>query len=320
MREVKAFKEYLKQKKKVRKIIWRRKIPGKEDQEQQFEYFSCYQGRYRTEKRGYPYYWFYSSEKKKRDREQRMAALKHTERALADLGGKLNTGKLKTSPSIMARVNEVLEEKKTKGFFHVALDTVQEKYLVQTGAGRPGTRTKFRTITKEIYTLSYTRRQQELKTELKLDGIFPLLTTDANVTPKESLGAYKYQPRLEKRFNLLKSILGVAPLFFKKIERVEGIMFLFFLALMVQALIERKVRMNMKAHKIEALPLYPEHRLSFHPTTAKIFDRFEGVSFYQIKQGAKVVRTMRDELSDLQREILNVFDLTENEYWLKNPA
>jgi len=49
----------------------------------------------------------------------------------------------------------------------------------------------------------------------------------------EALLAYKYQPRLEKRFTQFKSIHKAAPLLSKKIERVGGIMFLFFVALML---------------------------------------------------------------------------------------
>ena len=58
---------------------------------------------------------------------------------------------------------------------------------------------------------------------------------------KKALLVYKYQPRLEKRLTQFKSIHKVAPLLFKKIERVEGIMFLFFVALMLLAIIEREV-------------------------------------------------------------------------------
>jgi len=57
---------------------------------------------------------------------------------------------------------------------------------------------------------------------------FLALCTDENISCKEALKAYKYQPRLEKRFNQFKSIHNAAPLLFKKIERVEAIMFLFF--------------------------------------------------------------------------------------------
>ena len=60
-----------------------------------------------------------------------------------------------------------------------------------------------------------------------------------------------WESRLEKRFTQFKSVHEAAPLLFKKIERVEAIMFLFFLSLMTQAFIEREVRLNMKEQNIE---------------------------------------------------------------------
>ena len=84
--------------------------------------------------------------------------------------------------------------------------------------------------------------------------------TDEAMTAKAALEAYKYQPRLEKRFCQLKSVHNVAPTLFKKVERVEAIMLLFFLALILQAVIEREVRKKMKATDIEALSIYPGSR------------------------------------------------------------
>lgn len=83
-----------------------------------------------------------------------------------------------------------------------------------------------------------------LQQENNVDGIFPLLTTDNSLSAKEVLTSYKYQPRLEKRFTQFKSVHEAAPLLFKKIEQVEAIMFLFFLSLMIQAIIEREVRLQ----------------------------------------------------------------------------
>jgi len=62
----------------------------------------------------------------------------------------------------------------------------------------------------------------------KIDGIFPILCADEVMTAKAALEAYTYQPRLEKRFCQLKSVHNVAPTLFKKVERVEAIMLLFF--------------------------------------------------------------------------------------------
>ena len=168
-----------------------------------------------------------------------------------------------------------------------------------------------------VYALSYVRNQKALREEHNVDGIFPLLSTDINLTAKDALIAYKYQPRLEKRFTQFKGVHHAAPLLFKKIERVEAIMFLFFLALMIQAILERELRQNMKARCIDAIPIYPEHRIAYHPTTAKLFDRFEDVSVYQLRKGSNV-KLFQDELTKFQKELLEMLDMKESEYWSEN--
>ncbi|CAB1063938.1 hypothetical protein D1BOALGB6SA_8723 [Olavius sp. associated proteobacterium Delta 1] len=47
-----------------------------------------------------------------------------------------------------------------------------------------------------------------------------LICTDKALTAKQVLKAYKYQPRLEKRFSQFKTVHNAAPLLFKKIERI----------------------------------------------------------------------------------------------------
>src|SRR6266705_3074349 len=78
-----------------------------------------------------------------------------------------------------------------------------------------------------------------------MDGIFPL-STNADLDACAVLRAYKYQPTLEKRHALLKSGLQVAPIFLKKNQRIEALMFVYFLAQLVCALIERQLRDTMR--------------------------------------------------------------------------
>ncbi|KKK68440.1 hypothetical protein LCGC14_2944020 [marine sediment metagenome] len=148
-----------------------------------------------------------------------------------------------------------------------------------------------------------------------MDGIFPLLTTDKSLSAKEVLFAYKYQPKLEKRFTQFKSVHEAAPLLFKKIERVEGIMFLFFLSLMIQAIIEREVRFRMKERGIETLPVYPEFRDAFHPTTSKILYTFEGIFSYQVRLAGETTKEFRDSLTETQQKILDLLGIGLNYYW-----
>ena len=183
------------------------------------------------------------------------------------------------------------------------------------GKGRPGKDTRYETIVTTVYSLVWRRNQQALAQEQNVDGIFPILCTDETMSAKEALLAYKYQPRLEKRFEQLKTVHNGAPTLFKKVERVEAMMFLFFMALILQAVIEREVRQSMDDQAIDAIPIYPEHRLAYHPTTAKIFDRFADTSLYRIVRGKKVLKQYRDELTSVQHSVLALLGISESTYW-----
>jgi transposase len=141
------------------------------------------------------------------------------------------------------------------------------------------------------------------------------LCTDQNITAKDALLAYKYQPCLEKRFSQFKSYLNAAPLLFKKIERVEAMMFVYFLALILQAVIERQVRREMKRKEIDSLPIYPEDRPAAHPTTTKIFALFENVSMYFVKRNRRKVEQYHDDLTPIQLTVLSLLGITEKTYW-----
>ena len=85
--------------------------------------------------------------------------------------------------------------------------------------------------------------------------------------------------------------------FFLKIERGEAIMFLFFLSLMIQAIIEREVRLKMKERGTETLPIYPEFRDAYHPMTLKILDTFDCISSYLVRLDEETSKEFRDSLT-----------------------
>lgn len=310
--EATSFKETLRKSKKAKKEIWRRRKPGSNDE---MEYFSLFKGKCVTAKRGYKIHWIYSSEKRKRDRLSRENRLKKAERELAELNARINKRNLKTKEDIYEAGMKVLEEHGVEKFFHLEIGKTTEEYRVQVGRGRPGRETKYKRRINTILTLSWTRNVKVLKEEANTDGAFPLLCTDEPLTAKEVLQAYKYQPRLEKRFNQFKNIHKAAPLLFKKIERVEANMFAFFIALMIQALIEREVRQRMKELKIDSLKLYPEERYSCHPTTSKVLYNFGEISTYEITRGSKVIEEFKDELNKTQKTILRLLNITPNKFW-----
>ena len=92
-------------------------------------------------------------------------------------------------------------------------------------------------------------------------------------------------------------------------------MFLFFMALVLQAMLEKEVRHAMIEQTIDSIPVYLEHRLSAHPTTARIVDRFQDISHYRLFYKGNLAKQYEDELNPLQRKVLKLVGMSEDNYW-----
>ena len=77
-------------------------------------------------------------------------------------------------------------------------------------------------------------KKQLLKLNAQM-GVFPLVD-NTELSVQDVLKTYKEQSYLEKRHSTLKSVLEVSPLFLKKPQRIEAMIFLFFIALMIVSL------------------------------------------------------------------------------------
>ena len=71
---------------------------------------------------------------------------------------------------------------------------------------------------------------------------------------------YKYQPNLEKRFEQLKSVYNVAPVFLQNPQRIEALLTVYFISMLITSLVERSVRKEMEARELKCIPIYPEKR------------------------------------------------------------
>lgn len=309
---VEKFKTELRSKVKAKKIIWRRNKPGTQDQE---EYFSVFTGDHSTAQ-GYKVHWLYSSEKKERDRESRDAGLVKAEEDLAKFNSSLQRNKKLAHSQIKNRVEEILKERHVTPLLRYEIREVIYKQQKQKGRGRPSIKTKYVTVTEKFFSIHWYRDKKNIKLETRIDGVFPLLCTSDKLKSVEVVKAYKYQPRLEKRFTQFKNIQNAAPLLFKKAERVEANMFAFFIALAIQSLLERELRKCMESNNCREMYIYPEERKCKAPTAAIVFDRFLHVSRYETIENGKVIESYKDQLTSSQKEILSVLGINENEYWI----
>lgn len=309
--EAKEFKDSQRENPSSKQRILRKRITGS----QKYNTYFRISGDHKTKKSGYDLHWIYTADKKNNDYKTRMTFLKKSEAEMSVVMDKLNKRKLKTRDEIDKAVKNILKKNKVERFYDIEINEKVESKRKQVGRGRPNEKTEYKDVETVRYSLCWHRNNLVLEQEKNVDGLFPILCTDDKMGAKEALVAYKFQPNLEKRFRQLKSIHKIAPTLCKKVERVEALMFLFFLALILQAVIEREVRQNMKEIGLEALAIYPEDRLSYHPTTAKIFDQFKDVSVSYVMVDGKVVKEYRDELTDLQVGILSLLNISEEDYW-----
>ena len=143
----------------------------------------------------------------------------------------------------------------------------------------------------------------------KSDGMYPLLTNDRKLSPAQVLEAHKGQPKIEKRFEQIKTVHEIAPVCLKSEARIEALFTLYFLALLVQALIERELRRAMKRENIDELPLYPEQRQCKHPTTEQILRLFSLAERHTLLSKGHTVQVFYPDITELQRQVLTLLGM-----------
>jgi len=264
---------------------------------------------------GHRIVWCRSSQKELLDAQIRENALQKAESELISLRARLNRGKLRKRAAISKKIREILRERQCHQLLRVTIESqvrIQHKHLRR---GRPKKDDPVREIRSHIYRLKVRRDKAAIRADARTDGVFPLVTNlDARrVSKKEILLIYKYQPYVEKRHALFKSELGVAPVYLKKPNRVAGLIHATFLAMILDALIERTVRRGMQQHGIKELPILPEGRPSTAPTTARILEMFSGVSWYEFERGGETI-TFPIRLTTIQKDLLRLLGLDPSVY------
>ena len=122
------------------------------------------------------------------------------------------------------------------------------------------------------------------------------------------LEIYKFQPFLEKRHSQIKTYQEIAPVYLKNSERVVAFLHVHVMALMVAALIERKLRLAMRKNKIRSLPIYPEERPCPSPTIFDIVRLFRNVERYEVTVGDDI-NIFPAQLTDLQKQVLELLEV-----------
>ena len=191
---------------------------------------------------GYRVIWVHSSVKAARDQHTRRSKIEAGAAALDALNLKLAGPKtrLKTRAAAEQAIAKALTDTGSARWLQVTVTEHIQEGFRQEKRGRPGADTRYRRTTRTRHTLSWTTRDDMIAYDAASDGCFPLVTNDRQITDAEVLAAYRYQPNLERRHHLLKSVQNADPIWLRDPARIEAIFCCQFLALLLGALIERQ--------------------------------------------------------------------------------
>lgn len=199
-------------------------------------------------------------------------------------------------------------------YYEIKEDKV--KIFKQEKHDRPSSDTAYKCVEQKRFHVLWYPRKDMIDFDMRSDGMFPLITNCDDLPLVDILDKYKYQPWLEKQHQQLKTVHKVAPVFLKSVTRIKGLLFIFFLGMLVQALIEREVRLRMKEKGLESIPIYPEDRDCESPTTSRLLSIFDNIEYRRLWSQTSLVQIFQTELTAKQKEILRLAGVPVQKYEL----
>ena len=265
---------------------------------------------------GWPVIWVYSSLLALRQEHRRRERIARAIQELDDFNKKLAgpRARKRLRREILGSIEEILREQKVARYLVVELLRDEQHHFRQARRGRPGPNTRYVRKTRKFWRLRWRVDEETIAYDRKSDGMYPLLTNERALTNAQVLEAHKRQPTIEKRFEQTKTVFEIAPVLLKNEGRIEALFFVYFLALLVQALIERELRRAMQGEDIDELPLYPEERTTQPPTAEQILRLFSLTQRHILQHDGVRIRIFDPELTDLQRQVLALLNVPLSTY------
>ena len=268
---------------------------------------------------GYRVIWVHSSSKTARDAQARAARIEAGLAAIDAIQARLTSPKTRIKTKIAAEqaATTALQAAGAARWVGFSITETSEVAFRQELRGRPGSATRYRRTEKPVFTITAAIHAEKVTYDAVTDGCFPTITNDTVMTPAEVLAAYHYQPNLERRNHLLKGPQEVAPVYLETPHRIEALLLCHFLAMLVEALIEREIRTSMTTEGLAGIPLYPELRNCPAPSAPRILEIFDDVQRHELintNDVDEIVQIFEPQLTPLQQQVLDLLHIPANIY------
>lgn len=265
---------------------------------------------------GYRIVWVHSTAKAGRDAATRQTRLEAGVAALEALDVRLAgpRSRFKTRVAVEQAATAALADTHSQRWVTFTVTETVTKTYKQARAGRPGPATDYREILTSRFTVHADIAPDRVSYDAASDGCFPLISNDRTLPDAALLGAYRYQPNLERRHHLLKSVQDAAPVLLHNPARIEALFCCQFLALLISALIEREVRTGMRRAALHDIALYPELRDCKAPSTERILEIFGTLARHQLHRDGTLIQTFQPELTAQQQQVLDLLGVSASAY------
>lgn len=297
-------------------VAWQevRRNPNPRGKDKPDQVYEAHEPKERTSE-GYRLIWYRSSVKRSLDEKNRAKRISRAKMRIENLENRTGSHRFRTVETAQKAALEVLQEEGAQRWLRVDVQETVVSDFKQATPGRPGNSTRYKRIDTPIILFEVEEIADVIQADARCDGLFAMVTNVEKLSAAEILDAYKYQPFLEKRNEQLKSVLSVAPIYLQNPKRVAALLFLYFLAVLVFALIEREVRRAMAKEGIESIPLYPEGRPCKAPTTDGILSAFLGLRRTRLlAPDGRIVRTFHDPMRPVVLHLLELMRVDPRAY------
>ncbi len=145
---------------------------------------------------GWPVIWVLGSLLRTRQTQSRADRIATAEQELSDLAKREmgSRARKRSRYEVQRAIDEIGDRLRVARYVKVSLGAVPEHSFKQDRPGRPGPDTKFVRKTKLKWKITWALDEEAIAYDRKSDGMYPLLTNDRSLTPKQVLEAHKRQP------------------------------------------------------------------------------------------------------------------------------
>jgi len=256
---------------------------------------------------GYRVVWLWNNRMAEDDKDARQGLMARAILGLEKLETRLRNPRtrLRSHDAVIKAAGKAIGKRAARWVAYKIIEEEKESFKQET-RGRPGKGTRYVRSAKRRFHVEWQPLADNIDEDARTDGMFPLITNCHDLSLKDILAKYKFQPRLEKRHEQLKAVYDVTPVFLKKVTRIEGLLFVYFLAMLIQALIEREVRNGMERTGLKCLPIYYEERECEAPTADRLLEAFERLEVNHLWRGDELVQRFKVELNDTEVLLLRL--------------